>query len=60
MDLSKVKTSDLLNELSNRPGVEKAASGSYAPYELKGKFVNRETVNADVLLIIRKQDYLDA
>ncbi|MBU2703600.1 hypothetical protein Ga0466249_004745 [Sporomusaceae bacterium BoRhaA] len=56
VNLSQLKTLDLLNELSNRQGIEKAYIGLFQPYELKRKFNDdRSRVEADYILIVRQE-----
>jgi len=62
INLSQIKTVDLLNELASRPGIEKiVGSGKYSSYELRRKYSNnREELNPDVILIVDDLDHLDA
>lgn len=54
MDLSTVKTTDLVKELESRPGVKKISVGLYKDYGLIHKYYtdDKRNIEADTVLVV--------
>lgn len=58
--LKEVSTDELVAELANRSEVKKISVGPYQPYELRDKYSNRGSIEAETVLVIRPTNHFEA